>query len=214
MSLTSPASRRLASTPTAFDALVGDVAACLACHGVRHTHALSSANGPPHARAVFVAEAPGRRGAAVTGIPLTRDEAGRRFDAFLALAGLRRDEIFVTNALLCHPATSSGHNRAPARSELARCRPFLARTLDLVDAPVVVSLGRVALDTLATIERHGLALAADVATLRAWRGRTLIPLYHPGRQSTLHRSHQQQEDDWRRLGRLLSAVTPSSPTLP
>ncbi|HXK33765.1 MAG TPA: hypothetical protein VNM91_07135, partial [Dehalococcoidia bacterium] len=36
-----------------------------------------------------------------------------------------------------------------------------------------------------------------------WHGRTLVPMYHPGRQSTLHRPHAQQVGDWRRLGALL-----------
>lgn len=214
MTLTTPTQRQYGSTSAVFDALVDEVARCRSCPRVRHTHALSPANGPTRARAIFVAEAPGARGAAITGIPLTGDESGRRFDAFLALAGLCRDEIFVTNALLCHPATAAGRNRTPARDELARCRTFLARTLDLIDAPVVIALGRVALDALAALEPHALTLAADVATARAWRGRTLVALYHPGRQSTLHRPHQQQEDDWRRLRRLLAAVTRSPAPLP
>jgi uracil-DNA glycosylase family 4 len=164
-----------------------------------HSHVLGDANGPLDARAIFVAEAVGRRGGAVTGVPLTRDESGKRFTAFLALAGLHRDDVFVTNAILCNPLDAASRNRPPTPAEVARCRPFLARTLAIVHAPVVVTLGRVALESLRTIFPHEADLPRDVASPVAWDNRILVPMYHPGRQSTLHRPHPQQEADWRRL---------------
>ncbi|HXK34242.1 MAG TPA: uracil-DNA glycosylase family protein, partial [Dehalococcoidia bacterium] len=109
--------------------LVGDVRACVACDRVGHAHVLGGANGPLDARVLFVAEAVGRRGGAVTGVPLTRDESGKRFAAFLALAGIPRAHAFITNAVLCNPLDAQGRNRPPAPAEVARCRPFLARTL-------------------------------------------------------------------------------------
>ncbi|HLB23833.1 MAG TPA: uracil-DNA glycosylase [Dehalococcoidia bacterium] len=196
-----PAAR--AST-VAFSALCRDVRACTACDRAAHTHLLGPANGPLDARVLFVAEAPGRRGAAVTGIPLTRDESGRRFEAFLALADLRRDDVFITNAVLCNPLTAGGTNRTPASREIARCRPHLERTLDLVRAPVVVTLGRVALESLRAITPHDADLSSDVARPIPWRNRTLVPLYHPGRRSTLHRHHETQEHDWRILANILN----------
>ncbi len=198
-----PAHRRFAR-------LVSDVRACEACPdgpaggGMAHCHVLGAANGPLSARVVFVAEAVGRRGGAVTGVPLTRDAAGERFEAFLALAGIGRGAVFITNAVLCNPLDAHGRNRPPSPHERARCVPFLARTLDVVRAPYVVTLGRVALDAVRAIETHDAELRRDVATALAWRGRTLIPMYHPGRRSTLHRSQLQQERDWGRLGELLA----------
>jgi DNA polymerase len=192
-------------TPSAspeFDALVRDVGACFACERVVHSHVLSAANGPLDAAVLFVAEAVGRRGGAVTGVPLTRDESGKRFAAFLEIAGIDRARAFITNAVLCNPLDEHARNRAPSASEATRCRPFLDRTLTLVQAPVVVTLGRVALDALHALHPHGAQLDRDVATPVPWRGRTLVPMYHPSRQSTLHRPHAAQEDDWRRLGAL------------
>ncbi len=173
-----------------------------------HTHLLGAANGPLRARVIFIAEAPGRRGAAVTGVPLTRDASGQRFQRFLALAGLNREDCFVTNAVLCNPLDSFGRNRAPAAAERARCIPYLARTLALVDAPVVVTLGRVALEATRAIGPHAASLAEGVGRPIGWQGRTLLPLYHPGRRSTLHRSEAAQEADWHALGALLRALGP------
>jgi uracil-DNA glycosylase family 4 len=190
----------------AFDALLEDVRRCFACGGMAHSHVLGASNGPLNARVMFIAEAVGRRGGAVTGVPLTCDESGRRFGAFLALAGIERAETFITNAVLCNPLASRGANRAPTSAEVARCRPFLARTLLLVRAPVVVTLGRVALESLRAIGAHDAELRRDVATARPWHGRWLVPMYHPSRQSTLHRSQLQQEDDWRQLGLIVSGI--------
>jgi uracil-DNA glycosylase family 4 len=175
-----------------------------------HSHILGAQNGSLGARVLFIAEAPGRRGAARTGVPLHGDESGRRFERFLGLAGLSRSAVFVTNATLCNPLDDQGHNRAPTARELAACRPFLEQTLHTVCAPVIVTLGAVALTALDTIHPHGLRLATHVAAPNAWCGRILFPLYHPGRQATLHRTQGQQEDDWRALGQFTLLPTPAS----
>jgi uracil-DNA glycosylase family 4 len=170
-----------------------------------HSHVLSDANGRRDARLLFVAEAVGRRGGAITGVPLTRDESGQRFTRFLALAGIDRDDCFITNAILCNPVDASGRNRPPTAVEVTRCRGFLERTLAAVDAGVVVATGRVALESLRAIAPHHAHLA-DAGCAFDWHGRTLVPMYHPGRQSTLHRPQAQQEEDWRRLGAIVEAA--------
>ena len=155
---------------------MNDVQRCTACDRMSHSHVLSAENGSLEARILFVAEAVGRRGGAVTGIPLTRDASGKRFDAFLRVAGIQRADVFITNAILCNPLDAGGANRAPLASEIARCRPFLARTLELVRAPLVVTLGRVALDALGELEPHGLSLRSNVGSPIAWNGRDIDPL--------------------------------------
>ena len=171
-----------------------------------HSHVLGHANGALDARVIFVAEAVGRRGGAVTGVPLSRDESGKRFTEFLAIAGVQRDDVFVTNAVLCNPVDSSGRNRAPTTAEITRCRTFLTRTLDLVRAPIVVALGRVALESLRAIAWHDAQLPGDGGSAVTWYGRTLVAMYHPSRQSTLHRSQFEQDADWRRLGKIVATV--------
>lgn len=177
---------------------------------MRHAHVLGDASGPLDARAIFVAEAVGRRGGAITGVPLTRDVSGRRFGEFLAIAGIGRGEIFVTNAVLCSPLDAAGRNRAPRASEVGRCLSHLARTLDIVRAPVVVALGAVALDALGRIAPHALTLRDHPATAHAWRGRAIVPMYHPSRQSTLHRAAGAQAADWRALGAIIRASSLSA----
>ena len=183
-------------------ALAGRVRACAACPEMRYSHVLGPGNGPAPARLMFVGEAPGRLGAGRSGVPFQGDESGRRFEAFLALAGLRRDEVFITNAVLCNPVDGAGRNRQPRVADVKRCLPFLRSQIEAVDPEVVVALGSVALAALGRIEAHGARLAADCARPRPWYGRLLVPLYHPGRQATLHRADVRQRDDWLSLARV------------
>jgi DNA polymerase len=173
---------------------------------MNHVHVLGEVSGPLDAAVLFVAEAPGRLGAARTGIPMTSDVTGRRFHAFLADAGIDRERVFITNAILCNPLSKSGNNRPPKASEVAACRDFLAAQVAIVRAPVVVAMGGVSLGSLGRIEAHGAELATHVGRAVDWDGRTLVPMYHPSIQSTLTRPHEQQRRDWRRLGKHVRAA--------
>ena len=175
-------------------------AACRRCPRVRPGSAVPGAgNGVVTAEVLFVGEAPGRLGAGRTGVPFVGDESGRRFDRLLALAGLSRERVFVTNAVLCLPLDARGRNRVPARTEVRACAPWLEAALGLVRAPVVAALGATALAALGCIEPHGLTLGQAAGTCHPWRGRRLVPLYHPSRQAELHRPWARQAEDWQAL---------------
>ena len=198
-------------TAASFEALCVQVRRCFVCPAMNHVHILGDVNGPLDADVLFVAEAPGRLGAARTGIPMTSDVTGRRFHAFLADAGLTPDRVFITNSVLCNPLADNGRNRRPSARDVAACRDFLAAQLELVRAPVVVALGGVALEALRRIEPHQAVLARDVGGALAWpaadvEGRVLAPLYHPSIQSTLARPHAAQRHDWQSLGKLVRGI--------
>jgi uracil-DNA glycosylase family 4 len=174
--------------------------ACRLCPSVVPGSAvLGVANGPAPCDILMLGEAPGRLGAGRTGVPFSGDESGRRFELLLAEAGLTRADVFVSNAILCLPLDAAGRNRRPSAPELANCGTHLEATLAAVHARLVVPLGATALAALERIEVHGLTLATAVATPHPWRGATLFPLYHPGRQAQLHRPWPQQLTDWRAL---------------
>lgn len=179
------------------------VGRCYACESMAHCHVLGAANGPADARVMFVGEAPGRYGAGRSGVPFSGDESGRRFEALLAVAGLRREDVFVTNAVLCNPLDESGNNRRPLMREVKACLSHLRGQIEAVGPDHVVALGGVALDALGRIEKHGMVLSHDCAKAGPWFGRTLVALYHPGRRAIVHRGIAAQEEDWRRLGELV-----------
>jgi uracil-DNA glycosylase family 4 len=194
--------------PTAkLDRLAVEAAACSACARMAERSAvLGRLNGPVSAKVLFIAEAPGRFGADRTRQPLVGDRSGRNFEAFLQNAGIRRQDVFVTNAVLCNPRDGAGRNTTPNTSEIRNCSAFLEETLRIIDPLVVVTLGTVALRALELIAPHGAVLRKDVATPVWWNSRWLIPLYHPGARALIHRSFSNQGEDYIRLARHLEEL--------
>jgi uracil-DNA glycosylase family 4 len=184
---------------------VGRVRGCVACPRMEgRTRVLSRANGPVGARVMFVAEAPGRLGADRTGVPLSADRTGRNFDTLLDAAGIRREDVFVTNAVLCNPRDSHGNNAAPSYAEMRNCSGHLAATIEVVQPGYVVALGVAALRALGLVCPHEAVLARDVGRAIAWHGRVLVPLYHPGPRALIHRPWDVQVGDYRGLAQLLN----------
>ena len=166
---------------------------------------LGPGNGLPGADLMLVGEAPGRHGAERTGVPFSGDASGRNLDRLLVHAGLSREQVFITNAVLCNPQTGDGRNDKPSPAELANCRDHLADQIRVVNPKVVATLGAVALSALAAIAPHGLGLKSAAARPHPWHGRLLFPLYHPGARARVHRPKGDQEADFRALARLLGA---------
>jgi len=165
-----------------FAALVARVQACRACPRMAgRRRVLGAGNGPLRARAVLVGTAPGRHGAERTGVPFSGDRSGAALDALLERAGLGRDDVFITNAVLCNPQDQRGRNDEPRATELRQCRAHLAATLALVEAPLVVALGRTAFAAVRAIEPCGLGWEDALGVAHAWRGgMSLAATYHPG----------------------------------
>ena len=149
------------------------VTGCIACPELvaTRTHVVPG-TAPAGAEILLVGEAPGAQEDAA-GVPFV-GRSGVLLNELLAEAGLARDRIAIANVLKCRPPA----NRAPRRSEVERCRPWLTRQLALVDPLVVVSLG-------ATAAAWFLGPSARIATLRAageplrYGGRPLVVTYHP-----------------------------------
>lgn len=156
---------------------------------------LTDLNGPWDAQVVFVAEAPGRLGAEVTGVPLFGDRTGDRFEELLSVMKWNRSDVFITNAVLCNPRDEHGNNDTPTRKEIANCSQLLKRTLDVINPVLVVALGRVALDALRAISDHEADLRTHAGNVIPWANRRLGILYHPGPRTAVHRSWELQLRD-------------------
>lgn len=190
-----------------FAKLVTEAATCIKCPAMCERAAvLSELNGNLDARVMFIGEAPGRKGADRTRVPFSGDQSGKNFDRFMATAGLKRSEVFITSAALCNPRSATGANRRPTSAELRNCSDYLQRTIDLIDPEVIVTLGGVALEALKSIETHSFTLRHDAAKLRGWNGRKLIPLYHPSPQVLITtRDEEAQMRDYKVVARTVAA---------
>lgn len=190
----------------AFARLVEEAAACRRCEAMCGRRAvLSGLNGRAGARVMFIGEAPGRQGGDRTRAPFSGDQSGRNFTRFMASINLAREEIFITNAVLCNPRRASGANRPPTRAEIMNCSAFLRRQIEVVSPRVVVTMGRVSLEALRGIEYHQLNLREAAGKVFEWAGRLLVPLYHPSPQVLAsHRREAEQLRDYKAVRRALS----------
>ena len=184
-----------------FSKLEAEAATCLTCERMCERKAvLSKLNGSLTPKIMFIAEAPGRNGADRTRIPFHGDASGATFEKLLASINLRREEIFITNTVLCSPRKPSGANDKPTKTEIRNCSDFLRRTIEVINPPLIVTLGVVALDALKIIMLHEYTLKESAAQILAWNKRKLVPLYHPSPQVLITvRSLAQQMEDFQVL---------------
>ena len=170
-----------------------------------HTAVLGPLNGRLEARVMFVGEAPGRFGSAATRVPFHGDRSGENFEKLLPYAGLHREDVFITNAVLCNPKDQQGRNDRPTTHEVHNCVDYLRELVDIIQPLYVVALGQKGLDALNLIEPHSMTLSGHVATAVDWRGIKVVPLYHPSVRAMLHRSFDRQVQDYQNLGAILAA---------
>jgi len=195
------------SKESRFEDLVESVKHCNICPRLSgRIKVLSSANGSFSSKVLFVAEAPGRLGADRTGVPLYGDRTGDNFEKLLGNIGWKREQVFITNAILCNPRQGNGNNATPTKEEIVNCSAYLEMVIALIQPDVVVSLGATALKALELISPHGIQLKEGVAKLSPWYGSKLFPLYHPGPRATIHRSLAKQRSDFMRLAKWVHPI--------
>jgi len=160
---------------------------------------LSSKNGSIHTDLVFVAEAPGRFGSGRTGIPFHGDRSGDNFEQLLNHVGLKRKDIFITNAVLCNPL-KNGNNRRPTIKEIDNCTSFLKNLINLITPKIVSTLGGVGLEAINRIFSVSYKLADVVSSPLPIGKFILFPMYHPSpRVIHTRRSLDQQKKDFEKL---------------
>lgn len=127
-------------------------------------------DGHPHARVVFVGEAPGHD-EDQTGVPFV-GRAGQLLNEMLAEVGLDRKSVYICNTLKCRPPG----NRDPLPSEKETCRPYLRTQLSLISPDIIVCLGKHAANELLGTDQPMKDLRGRVFP---WEGMQLLVTYHP-----------------------------------
>ena len=169
-------------------AVLGDCRLCELCQ--TRTNIVFGV-GNPHARVMFVGEAPGRN-EDLQGEPFV-GRAGENLNAILSLAGLTRDEIYIANVLKCRPPG----NRDPKPDEVLACSPFLREQIRSIWPDVIVTLGNPATHFV---------LKTETGITRL-RGRfhqtghfTVMPTFHPAAALRNPAWQELLEEDFRMLG--------------
>lgn len=136
--------------------------------------------GSHFAKIMFVGEAPGRN-EAKTGRPFC-GAAGKILDWLLQGAGIKREEVYVTNIVKDRPP----QNRDPLPEEIEIYGPFLDRQIEIIQPQVIATLGRYAMgyimnkfDLPLELEPIGKAHGKIYEATTNYGKIKIIPLYHP-----------------------------------
>ena len=84
----------------------------------------------------------------------------------------KREEVYILNTLKCRPPD----NRPPEQNELANCRPFWERQLEILQPEYIVCLGTHAAQSLL---ETGEAIGRLRNKFFTYRGSKVIATYHP-----------------------------------
>lgn len=136
--------------------------------------------GSHFAKIMFIGEAPGRN-EAKTGRPFC-GAAGKIFDQLLESAGIKREEVYVTNIVKDRPP----QNRDPLPEEIKIYGPFLDRQIEIVQPQIIATLGRYSMSYIMpkfdlTFEMEPISKAhGKIYEAEATYGKIkIVPLYHP-----------------------------------
>jgi len=116
--------------------LYKEIAICQRCELSQGRTKAVPGEGPENAEIMFIGEAPGfhedRQGRPFVGA------AGKFLEELLASIGLTREDVYICNVIKCRPPS----NRDPQPDEMAACKPFLDKQIELVRPKLIVTLGR------------------------------------------------------------------------
>ena len=149
--------------------LYKEIAICQRCELSQGRIKAVPGEGPENAEIMFIGEAPGfhedRQGRPFVGA------AGKFLDELLASIGLTREDVYIGNVIKCRPPG----NRDPLADEIAACKPFLDKQIELIQPKLIVTLGRFSMARYfpnAKITRiHGQPKRIG--------GRICYPMFHP-----------------------------------
>ena len=98
--------------------------------------------------------------------------AGKLLDDMLAMIGLRRQQIYITNSVKCRPP----QNRDPLNTEKDACSGYLRRQLELMQPKILVCLGRI---SAAEIIKPDFRITQEHGQFFEKDGMQMMALYHP-----------------------------------
>ena len=159
--------------------------------------------GPKNPKLILVGEAPGET-EIHNGIPFS-GRAGKELMGFLDRIGLTREEVYITSAVRSRPykwrekrersgqIVQKKYNRTPNQREILAHAPLLDYEMKHVQAPVIVTLGNIALKRLVGANKkitdvHGQLLQQPIQRLKnnqstdfIWTEEVfnIFPTFHP-----------------------------------
>jgi DNA polymerase len=190
---TMPAGERFVGDKTAaLTILRQEVAGCTLCKELAATRTQTVFGvGNANARVAFFGEAPGADEDR-TGEPFV-GRAGQLLDKIIAACTWKREDVYILNTLKCRPPG----NRNPAPEELANCRPYWVRQLEIIQPEFIVCLGTFAAQSVLSSQ---LSIGKLRKQFHDYHGAKVLCTYHP---SYLLRNPAAKKDVWEDMQMLM-----------
>lgn len=174
------------------DEEIGDCRLCRLCE--KRTKIVFGV-GDPGARLMFVGEGPGHD-EDVQGIPFV-GRAGQLLTDIIRAMGLTREQVYIANIVKCRPP----ENRTPEPDEIAACRGFIEKQIEIIAPEVIVCLGAVAVQAL--VSATG-GITKMRGQLREYRGIPVMPTFHP---AYLLRNPAAKKDVWQDMKKVMALLS-------
>ncbi len=180
----------------ALEEIAVQVRGCKLCR--LHEQAINAVPGAgnPNAEIIFIGEGPGFN-EDKQGLPFV-GRSGDYLEYLLNLIGLKREQVFITNVVKHRPP----ENRDPLPDEIAACKPYLDRQIEMIDPLVVATLGRFSMGRYfpngKITQIHGKARFED--------GRAYYPFFHPAAVLRNPGLRRDMEADFKHLLEVLAEV--------
>lgn len=175
---------------------IGD---CQRCKLAKHRANLVFGAGNPHARLMFIGEAPGKE-EDLQGLPFVGD-AGMLLTRLIIKMGMKREDVYIANIIKCRPPM----NRDPEEDELSTCRKFIETQIQIIRPQIIMTLGRIALQVL--MEMPNLRITSARGHFLDYRGIPLMPTFHP---AYLLRNPKDKILTWADAQKVMARIAPLS----
>lgn len=177
------------STP----ALRAHVAELHACRKCPRMESAPVSGGPVKSEVMLVGQAPGTR-EPILGRPFAWTAGKTLFRWFEQSCGFGEDtfraSIYMAAVCRCFPGKhpKGSGDRVPDEEEIANCRPWMDREIDLLQPKLVIPVGKLAIAQFVAAEKLSDIIGQRIALRRGRTKFDVIALPHPSGASTWHRT--------------------------
>ena len=149
--------------------------------------------GNPNADVILIGEAPGKN-EDQKGEPFV-GSAGKILNDMLDSAGIKRNDVYITNIVKCRPP----NNRVPTKDEEDSCLDFITQEIEIINPKIICVLGNTAYNTLLggkeITKNHGKVIEND--------GKKNFVTFHPAATIYNQKLVNELKKDFKKLAELL-----------
>jgi DNA polymerase len=156
--------------------IASEVVVCTQCDLHKTRNKAVPGEGPANAEILLIGEGPG----------FNENEQGRPFvgaagnflNELLGQAGLKREDVWITNVVKCRPPS----NRDPLPDELSACNAYLDRQIAVLNPKIIITLGRFSMGKY----MPGVKITQIHGQMKRYGDRFVIAMFHPA--AALHQA--------------------------